>query len=244
MLDQKHVDWETFHTSLIQAISDNRATNKTNQYTRSRNHSDQKEQLYHQLARAFPSFVSDAGDRKKQQWTCAIDSLAAEFARLLENRIVKGGGDQTEEINNIFEGNWKPRNQDHEETIYYVSGFAIRTVHNRSKDRKEVAHLLKQLEQNASTTKEDAEAAGLPIGKVERMEAVSLYYTNNQFYEVMQTIESVFDSLLSEKNIAKFGTMMIDDIIHYLSKEDLGLSQLQYVYESSTDLCPSVHISK
>ena len=112
---------------------------------------------------------------KRQQWTCAIDAFAAEFAKLLENRIVKGGGDLTEEITNIFEANWKPRGLDHEETIYYVSGFVIWTVRNRSKDRKEVAHLLKQLEQNASLTKEDAETAGLPIGKVERMEAVQLH---------------------------------------------------------------------
>ena len=74
---------------------------------------------------------------------------------------MKGGGDLTEEINNILEGCWKPRNQDHEEVIYYVSGFVLRTVYNRSKDRKGVAHLLKQLEHNASITKEEAETAGL-----------------------------------------------------------------------------------
>ena len=78
------------------------------------------------------------------------------------------------------------------------------------------------LEHNASITKEEAETAGLPIGKVDRLEAVSLYYANKEFYEVMQTIESVFDSLLTEKNIATFGIMMIDDIIHYLSKVPKG----------------------
>ena len=60
MLHQEHVDWDTFHTNLIKAISDNRASNKTNQYTRSRIHSDQKFQLYHLLARSFPSFLSNA----------------------------------------------------------------------------------------------------------------------------------------------------------------------------------------
>jgi hypothetical protein len=51
MLYPEHVDWEKLHTDPIEAIFDNWATNKTNQYTHSRVHSDQKEKLYRRLAR-------------------------------------------------------------------------------------------------------------------------------------------------------------------------------------------------
>ena len=41
----------------------------------------------------------------------------------------------------------------------------------------------------------------------------------------MSKIESVFDTLLSEGNVAYYGTDIIVDITHAISKEELGIDQ-------------------
>ena len=50
MLDPDHVQWDSFHTSLLQSIFDNRATNKTNASIRTRIHTDNKFATMHDLS--------------------------------------------------------------------------------------------------------------------------------------------------------------------------------------------------
>jgi len=153
--------------------------------------------------------------------------LALEFAQILEEGVNKGSdGDMKKMIEDVLESDWQPSGPEHERTIYYISGFVLRTVHNRSEDKREsLASVFRELEANVSITNADAAAASLPIGRVEKMEAVSLYYASSDFYHAMVAIESVFHSLLKEANVYLFGTLMIADIVHFLSEMDLGLSQ-------------------
>ena len=92
--------------------------------------------------------------------------------------------------------------------------------------REPLSDAFQELESNASTSKALATAASLPLGRVERAEVSKLYYANRPFYELMCSVESVFDQLLSEENVYLFGVFIVDDISHYLSKVDIGLGQL------------------
>ena len=71
-------------------------------------------QLYHELARTFPAFLQHAGKDKRERWTTAIDVLAADFSRLLDDRLVKGGGELSSKINAILEGDWKLGEGEHD----------------------------------------------------------------------------------------------------------------------------------
>ena len=125
----------------------------------------------------MPPFLCGASQSQARtdQWISGIDALAAEFARKLEDEIVKGGGDLMKEIEKILDSDWQLKSTSHKETVYYIAGFVLKTINTRSKDKKEKRkHLFAQIEKNASTTKELAAAASLPIGKVASTEAVSL----------------------------------------------------------------------
>ena len=64
---------------------------------------------------------------------------------------------------------------------------------------EKLASVILQPEGNISTSREEAAAAALLIGKFEIMEAVSLYCVARKFYEVMTTLESVYDDIPKEK---------------------------------------------
>ena len=64
----------------------------------------------------------------------------------MENTIYKGMGGLTKMINDILNGDWKPSDKKHKQVIYHVSGFVIRTIHNRAKVWEEkLACMLRQL---------------------------------------------------------------------------------------------------
>ena len=117
MLDPDVVQWERLHTDLLAAIYDHRASSKHIAAHRSKAFIDRRFQLFHVLAREHPPFLSTSSMHKKAMWTSGIDALAADFARLFEERLTKGGGGLTSLINYIFEGNWIPSEGDHGETI-------------------------------------------------------------------------------------------------------------------------------
>ena len=50
-----------------------------------------------------------------------------------------------------------------------------------------------------------------------------LCYPNQAFYDFVNKIESVFDTLLSERNLAFYGAEIIANITNALSKESLGM---------------------
>ena len=169
MLNPDVVKWDEFHTQLLECIFNNRARNKSNATTLSKTYTDTKFKHQHALARDLPPFLCGASQSQARtdQWISGIDALAAEFARKLEDVIVKGGGDLMKEIEKILDSDWQLKSTSHKETVYYIAGFVLKTINTRSKDKKEKRkHLFAQIEKNASTTKELAAAASLPIGKV------------------------------------------------------------------------------
>ena len=123
-----------------------------------------------------------------------------------------------------MEGDWSPAGDDHEETIYYISRYILRFVHNRALDQREIlANVYRLLEDQASVSNAKEVAASLPIGRVKHAEVVSLFYASQTFYEVMCSVEAVFDQLLSEDNVYLFGVFLVADVSHYLGKVDIGL---------------------
>ena len=72
-------------------------------------------------------------------------------------------------------------------------------MHRKGNDNREVhSDVYRLLESNASTSKERSSAAALPLGRVERAEAVDLFYVNQPFLEMMCSVEAVFNQLLSK----------------------------------------------
>ena len=75
-----------------------------------------------------------------------------------------------------MEGDWSPAGDDHEETIYYITRYVLRFIHNRALDQREgLANIYRLLQDQASISNAEAAAASLPIGRVERAEVVSLF---------------------------------------------------------------------
>ena len=160
-------------------------------------------------------------------WTGGIDALAGDFTRLFEQRLTKGGCDLSDKIDVVIEGEWSPSGTAHEETIYYLAGYVLRAVNKKGRGNKDASpHVFQLLESNALITRDAAVLAGLPTGRVERAEIESLCYASRSFYEVICTVESVYDQLLSEASVYLFGVFLVNDISHYLSKCDVGLEEL------------------
>ena len=125
-----------------------------------------------------------------------------------------------------MEGDWSPEAGEHEETVYYIAGYVLRSVHNRAEDKREpLRESFALLERQASVEKEEAKAAVLPIGRVMRAEFLSLYYASKPFYQFVMTVEAVFHHLMTEENVYLFGVLMLDSVVHFLGKIDLGLGQ-------------------
>ena len=136
MLSQKFVDWEHLHTDLLVTIYENRATSKSVAGKRTAQMTDARFKLFHDLSRQLPTFLSNASEGKVEQWVSGVYSLAIDFARLLDDRLIKGEGDLLEKIESVLEGDWSPELGEHEETIYYLAGYVLRTIHNKSLDER------------------------------------------------------------------------------------------------------------
>ena len=91
MLSQKFVDWEHLHTDILVTIYKNRATSKSVAGKRTAQMTDARFKLFHDLSRQLPTFLSNASEGKVEQWVSGVYSLAIDFARLLDDRLIKGG---------------------------------------------------------------------------------------------------------------------------------------------------------
>ena len=237
------VDWNDFHTRLLEGMYNNRASNKKNAIDRSKTYTDYKFEQQQKIARNLPPFLINEhpkSQRRVDMWISGVDSLMTEFARLLEGKIVKGdGGDMRERIEGILDSDWQLKDKEHEQTIYYIAGFLLRTIYNKANDKNEkLAHIFKELHGRASIKKDTAVAASLPVERVVKTEQVELKYANLEFFQVVTTIESIFDSMLNEKNVYLYGTLMIADMIHHLGTIDLGFDQ--FMPSASEDEVTSV----
>ena len=226
LLDPNVVDWYDFHTSYLVSISNRRATSKTGASDKSHAQIDDLFSLSDQLQKDHPEFIVNSSSHKKNKWQSHVAVLVMMYQQIVNNNICRGAADLPTRVRDILRQPWKPSDKTHEETIYYVAGAVANMIQNLAKTSKEVyAVALHDIQKNAITTKADARAALLPSGKVETKEMYHLCYPNQAFYDFVNKIESVFDTLLSERNLAFYGAEIIADITHALSKESLGIEK-------------------
>ena len=233
LTDADVVDWHDFHREYLDSLSRRRASTANNATERGHDHIDDLEQLTDVLKEQYPNdFVDTLGDKKKnerkiEEWQSCVIYLAMEYQRLLNIGLQNDGVvDLPTRIRDILGSPWSPIDLSHSETIFYIGGavsIIIRKMGNRSKDK--YSAILIDIQSNSSTTKELARENSLPLCKVEAKEVVNLCYINEPFFDFVNKIESVFHTLLSEGNIALYGSAIVADITHALSKEDLDIKQ-------------------
>ena len=86
-----------------------------------------------------------------------------------------------------------PSKGGHGESVLCTSpAITIRTVESQ-------CDLFLELEYNSSASKDLASVVYFPLGRVEQTEVKELFYANRSFYEMVFSIETVFDSLLVKK---------------------------------------------
>ena len=95
--------------------------------------------------------------------------------RILETRLCKEDDSCLETvIANTLDSDWRPEDETHKETIYYICGYLLcrlKKAANEDKN-KHLKHALEQLVTNATVTREQARQSDLPSGKVERIKIV------------------------------------------------------------------------
>ena len=233
LTDANIVDWHDFHTEYLDSLSNRRARNEKSMIDKSHDHIDDFEKLSTNLSEQFPdSFVDALGDEKKNrmkknEWRSCVIALCHEYQRLLNLGLNNDGfADLPTRVRDILSRPWDPVDVSHSETMFYVGG-AVSTMINKMGNRSKDAYsaVLLDIQSNTVTTKEDAKTQSLPMGKVEAKEMVNLRYINEPFFKFVNKIESVFHTLLSEGNIALYGSAIVADITQALSKEDLGVDE-------------------
>ena len=237
LLDPNVVDWHDFLSRYLDTICKRRATGKKSSLDRSHDQIDDLEALAYNLQHAHPEFIANACKWTKVQWQSCIDVLAFEFQRRVNTHINQGEYPTlTTRVRDILRKPWTPDGEFHEQTIYYVAGAVVRIIMNLIDTSKEMYHdALKDILAHSLTTKEDAKNASLPSAKVERKEVKCLCYANLPFYSFIVKLESVFDTLLSEGNMALYGEEIVADITHILNKEELGFDKF-FLHEYDSDI--------
>lgn len=228
-LDPDVVDWYDFQSGYIQSLYDCRGTNKKNSIERSHDQIDILiNKLCKELQNEYPPHIKDSPQQKlRDQWSSDIAVLAMEYVRIFNCSILRGVPDLPTRVRGILERSWQPSDKTHEETMYYVAGAVLKMISGlgeRAKDK--YINALLDIESNATTSKEGAQSASLPSGKVERNEVHNLTYVNRLFYDFVNRIESVFETLLCEKEMALYGHCIVKDITRVLCKEELGFNAL------------------
>ena len=103
--------------------------------------------------------------------------------------------------------------EDHGQVIYYIAWYMLRVVHRKDKNIREVhSDVYRLIESNASTSRERYSLAVLPLGRVERAELVDLFYVKRPFFEMMCSVEAVFDQFLGKENVYGSGDVIVDDV--------------------------------
>ena len=233
LTDPNIVDWHDFHLEYLDSLSNRRAKNEKSTIDKSHGLIDDLEMLSTKLSEQFPDNFADVlGDEKnnrtkRNEWRGCIIALCHEYQRLLNLGIKNdGAADLPTRVRDILSLPWNPVDLSHNETMFYVGG-AVSTMINKMGNRSKDAYsaVLLDIQSNTVTTKEDAKTQSLPMGKVEAKEMVNLRYINEPFFKFVNKIESVFHTLLSEGNIALYGSAIVADITQALSKEDLGVDE-------------------
>jgi hypothetical protein len=223
LLDPSVVDWNDFYLSYLESISKHRGTNSKNACERSHSQIDELESLSDCLMKDHPECIVGGSSSKKNEWQSCINVLIFEFQREINNHLHKGSADLPTRVRDILACPFVPTDNKHGETMYYIAGAVLNMIGKlESRSMKKYTPALKEIRENAVSTKTEARNDSLPMAKVESKERVGLCYINRPFYDLILKIESVFHTLLSEKNIALYGIQIVADIVVALSKENLG----------------------
>ena len=235
MLDPDKVDWEDFHQSYLESISNciDGATSKEKAAIKSHDQLDILFKLSDELHKQYPSHIANDTSANKefiqQQWRSRIDTFAQEYARIVNNSIQHSGlPDLETKVRSIIQQPWAATDNNHDETIYFVAGAVVSIIKSQGEQcAQKYKSAYKDLVSNTTLlNKEEAREASLPLGKVERREKVQLTYVNSQFYTFVKKIESVFHKLLNEGDVVLYGALIVRDITRALSKNELGFKDL------------------
>jgi hypothetical protein len=229
-LDVNVVQWDDFHTKVLESVAENRGTNKTNVSRKSITHMKMCTNLKAALSQNEVQFVNTTEEvQKGNDWRSVVQTCACLFIEELERSANKAADDLSTRIDEILATPWKPLNDVHEETIYYIVGAFLDAAKRKLDDKRTTDSLrtsLQALIRLQSMSKEDAIAAGAPTRRVANREAVSLNYASNDFYKVVCKYESVFRSLLNDDDIRMQGEGLLRSVSNLLSKKDVGLQDL------------------
>lgn len=234
MLDPDKVDWEDFHQSYLESISNCRgATSMEKAAIKSHDQLDILFRLSDELHEQYPSHIANDTSANKefiqQQWRSRIDTFAQEYARIVNNSIQHSGlPDLETKVRSIIQQPWAATDNNHDETIYFVAGAVVNIIKSQGEQcAQKYKSAYKDLVSNTTLLdKEEAREASLPLGKVERREKVRLTYVNSQFYTFVKKVESVFHKLLNEGDVVLYGALIVRDITRALSKNELGFKDL------------------
>ena len=151
---------------------------------------DRRFKLYDQLAQELTPFISASSQVRKWMWTSGIDALAGDFSHLFKQRLIKGRGHDL----STNESKCLPSETSDKETIYYLAGYVLWAINKKRRRSKDASPLVfEQLERSASITKFQIAFSGLHSGQVAQSEILSLYYASHFYYDVICTVELVFD---------------------------------------------------
>ena len=224
LIDPSIVDWDKFHTDYIESIAMYRASSSDTARHSTIRHQDYVEKLVKTIKGKIPPSIASGGEMKVIGWKAGIEMIAPEIQREMNHSIFHGARDLHKDVLDILKSNWEPIDDEHAATIYYITGAMLRVVENLKK-KKHGHPFLQHFLDKATTTKDQAKSSSLPCERVATTEHHQLFYANEQFYDVMVRIESVFDYLLNVDNFAKYGIDLTDQLKDMLVKMDIGFRQ-------------------
>ena len=229
ILDKGCVDWAGLSADVLMAIATFRATTLRNAAPRSKMLTAAKLSIFDCFQESYYLETVSECPAKMGRWQSAFRALAIEFCRLLEEGSLRDKHPLHEIVAGILTNDWTPTDDAHATTIYYIAGAILQTITNlASRSNGEMESALNLLQKSAKTTKAEAKETALPSARVEQREKVELSYASPQFYNFLLKVESVYHSLLKEKNVALFGVGLVCDIGHVLEWfiDETGFSNL------------------
>ena len=229
IIDKGHVDWAKLLTKLFMFAAINRATTMGNAAVRSKKLTSAKLFLLDDFQKAFDSESFLGHCTKTIRWRSALCLLGIDFMRLVEEGSMRDRKPLPEAIADTLKTDWKPSDNEHANTAYYIAGAMLKTMDNLAKRKEnDMALRLKHLKAAVTTTKQSTKLSNLPSMRVEVKEKVALTYAINDFYNMLLKIESVYHNLMREKSVALFGGEIAGDIAFTLESfnDALGFDKL------------------
>ena len=229
VLDVKVVNWDDFHTKVLESIVDNRGTNKTNASRNATAHMDACAKLKTSISRSNPPDFATESEYSLNEWRSVVYTVACLFISELESSATRAVDDLSTKIDSILATPFVPLNDVHAEVLYYIAGAALEAAKRKIANKRTSETLKRSLEmllRQQSTSKKEAVAAGMPTRRVADREVVSLNYASNAFYDVVCKYESVYRAVLNDDSILMYGEGVLRSVSALLSRKDVGLQEI------------------